>query len=76
MMDKSLVSTFSRSLFRPQRVDGVATDAENQLFQLDFRYARDKKSARESKSAQNPDSAPVPEDEKEKPNKGRLSYPE
>ena len=76
LMDKSLVSTFSRSLFRPQRVDGVATAAENQIFQLDFRYARSKKSDRESKPQQSPDSEAVPEDEKEETKKGRLSYPE
>lgn len=76
LMDKSLVSTFSRSLFRPQRVDGVATAAENQLFQLDFRYARSKKSDRESKPQQSPDSEAEPEDEKEETKKGRLSYPE
>jgi TonB family protein len=76
LMDKSLVSTFSRSLFRPQRVDGVATAAENQLFQLDFRYAKDKKSGRESEPQQDPDSEPALEDEKEEGKKGRLAYPE
>jgi TonB family protein len=76
LMDKSLVSTFSRSLFRPQRVDGVAMAAENQLFQLDFRYAKDKKSGRESKPQRDPDSESAQEDEKEEAKKGRLSYPE
>jgi tetratricopeptide (TPR) repeat protein len=76
VMDKSLVSTFARSLFRPQRVAGVATGAESQLFQLDFRYPGSEKPDRSDKSLTELDSAPEPKDTKEKSNDGRLSYPE
>ena len=76
VMDKSVVSTFARSLFRPQRIAGVATGAENQLFQLDFRYPGSEKPDRSDKSLTDPNSAPESKDTKEKSNGGRLSYPE
>ena len=38
MMDKALVSTFTRSYFRPRLVDGVPVDTDGLLYQLNFRY--------------------------------------
>jgi tetratricopeptide (TPR) repeat protein len=76
LMEKSLVSTFSRSLFRAKRVAGVATVAENQIFQLNFRYAKDEKPKRSGEAVNTPESTPEPQDKKEEPEKGRLSYPE
>lgn len=74
LMDKSLVSTFSRSLFRAQRIAGNATTAENQLFELNFRYAKSEKPARKNDSPKVPDAEP--EEDKEEKDRGRLSYPE
>ena len=76
LMDKALILTFSRSLFRPQRIDGVATGADNQLFQLDFRYAKNQATTRSRESAKTPAAESESKDEKKEPGKGRLSYPE
>jgi TonB family protein len=49
IMDKALVSTFSRSVFRPRREDGFAVVSERQLYQLDFLYSRKDRSTKDDR---------------------------
>jgi hypothetical protein len=72
LMDKPLLSTFSRSLFRARRVDGAAVDTERQLYQLDFKYPTGKDATR-SRKTKDPDADQ--EKEKQQNDRGKLSYP-
>jgi len=74
IMDKPLVSTLSRSVFRPRREDGVAVDTKGKLHQLDFRYTGsvdDEKNDQSGQRLENPES----DTEKSDIRGSRLEYP-
>lgn len=71
IMDKALVSTFSRSVFRPRRVDGVAVYSERLLYQLDFLSSRDDSRSRDKK-----DNVPLEYPDDARTDGGRIAYPE
>jgi len=70
LMDRSFLSIYRRSLFRPHLVDGVAQTNDDLLASHEFYYAADQEP---DHSDNNSDSAAK---NRSKPERGKLSYPE
>ena len=66
LMDRSFLSIYRRSLFRPRLVDGVAQPNDDLLARHEFWYIADQKN----------DSEDDGDEERTKPSRGRLSYPD
>jgi tetratricopeptide (TPR) repeat protein len=66
LMDRSFLSIYRRSLFRPHLVDGVAQPNDGLLARHEFYYIAD----------QEPDESDNDADGRSKPNRGKLSYPD
>jgi len=74
LMDKSFLSIYRRSLFRPLYVDGVATSHDDLLVRHEFWYvANDTASDQDSAEDKNDDSGAIA---KPPENRGRLEYPD
>ena len=70
LMDRSFLSIYRRSLFRPHLVDGVAQTKDGLLARHEFYYVADQEPDDPDNDADNDD------DDRPKPNRGKLSYPD